>query len=241
MRAAALCAIFLDHYCGLPLLGLGVNTFFVLSGFLITGILLDTTSAAHRVRNFYLRRCLRIFPLYYGIFLVLLLATPVMHLHWNSAWALWLVYLGNFLPFLPPWLPQPVWSLAAYGQLVAGEHHRLFLGHFWSLCVEEQFYLLWPFVVFHSSRRTLLRLCVAVVVALPILRAVAGTAIPTALINENLLVRTLPFQVDSLLLGGLIALLWRGQYRSRMRQLSVRALSGGGLSDTVLYGRAFQG
>src|ERR1700728_3407250 len=73
MRAIAFLVVFGHHYLQLPWGWAGVDLFFVLSGFLITGILFDTRNDPNRVRNFYLRRTLRIFPLYYGVMAALLL------------------------------------------------------------------------------------------------------------------------------------------------------------------------
>ena len=83
MRAIAFMMVFLQHYCGLKWGWSGVDLFFVLSGFLITGILFDSRNDLHRARNFYVRRTLRIFPLYYGIMLLLLLSSPVFHWDWS--------------------------------------------------------------------------------------------------------------------------------------------------------------
>jgi len=127
---------------------IGVQLFFVLSGFLITRNLLDTRGDEHYLRYFYLRRVLRIFPLYFlTLFVGLVLLPQVITLspealasHQNQIW-LW--------TFLSNWA-QP------YGADVSG------FSHFWSLAVEEQFYLVWPFVVMLVAGRRLILVCVAV-------------------------------------------------------------------------------
>ena len=223
IRALALAMVFLAHYGDIPLFGVGVNLFFVLSGFLITGILWDTREQPHRIRNFYIRRSLRIFPLYYGIFLGVLLLTPFFHWSWNSAWLLWPAYLGNQLLYMHPWLPAPAWQLVQNAQLASTQGIVLYFGHFWSLCVEEQFYLLWPWIVFTAPRRNLLWLCAVVTVALPFLRIYAAHRLSPADIHNNLLFRTLPFQADSLLIGGLLALLLRGEHRAALIRIGRNA------------------
>src|SRR5438105_2987757 len=115
------------------LLWIGVTLFFALSGFLITGILYDTLGSEGYFRTFYGRRALRIFPLYYGVLFALLLLTHPLHLNWHGqAWRL-LTYTTN-LPFTHEWTSNP----AAFVNL----------RHFWSLAVEEQFYLVWPLLIF---------------------------------------------------------------------------------------------
>src|ERR1700761_9741340 len=103
LRAIAVLMVFYQHYIsntgGAPAFNWGwsgVDLFFVLSGFLITGILYDTRNTLHRFRNFYVRRTLRIFPLYYGVLLMALLLTPVFHWFWHPAQILWPLYLGNY-------------------------------------------------------------------------------------------------------------------------------------------------
>ena len=140
----------------------GVDLFFVLSGFLITGILFDTRAAPGYYTSFYARRALRIFPLYYVALAVILLVLPILGAMWHhatpklfehQAW-LW-TYTTNIGIAL-----HGRWELAATGQTVL----------FWSLAVEEQFYLVWPFLVAALSPRALTRLAGAMVVGALLLR-----------------------------------------------------------------------
>ncbi|MCU1318870.1 MAG: acyltransferase 3 [Edaphobacter sp.] len=172
----------------------GVDLFFVLSGFLITGILFDSLSDSGFFRKFYARRTLRIFPLYYGVLLTLMLLTPWLGIQWHRMnWVL-LVYLQNTD------IAGPFYSF----HLGSG----LSLDHFWSLAVEEQFYLVWPLVVFFiRDRRRLLWACLALSSAALLLRfslAFHHTIYHT--INRSTLCRA-----DSLLMGAALALLLRSQ------------------------------
>jgi peptidoglycan/LPS O-acetylase OafA/YrhL len=155
LRAVAFLMVFSNHYLNRTWGIAGVDVFFVLSGFLITGILFDTRDEQHRARNFYLRRTLRIFPLYYGCMVLLLLACPVFRWQWDCRWLLWPAYLGNFARFLHPAAPYSLFQRMADAQVLSRAFPRvqLFFGHFWSLCVEEQFYLVWPWFVFWIQDR----------------------------------------------------------------------------------------
>jgi peptidoglycan/LPS O-acetylase OafA/YrhL len=170
----------------------GVDLFFVLSGFLITGILYDAKGADSYFRNFYVRRCLRIFPLYYGVLAVIFVAGPLFfganpayqNLAADQAW--YWSYLINVKVALDGW-PE----ISA-------------IGHFWSLAIEEQFYLVWPMVVYHFGRRGLIRICMACILLALALRC--GLAFS----GEHLAAYVLsPARMDSLALGGLVALMAR--------------------------------
>jgi peptidoglycan/LPS O-acetylase OafA/YrhL len=154
LRAVSFLAVFCWHYLAVPYGWAGVDVFFVLSGFLITGILYDSQDAPHRVRNFYIRRTLRIFPLYYGVLLAILLLTPWMRWAWSWQWIAWPLYLGNFLRFLYPHMDNRFVSAFADAQLISKARPglTLYLGHFWTLCVEEQFYLVWHLDRLHGTR-----------------------------------------------------------------------------------------
>ncbi len=169
----------------------GVDLFFVLSGFLITGILYDSLNDEGYFRKFYARRALRILPLYYGVLLVCLLLTYPLHLHWGNMGWLLLLYLQNLRP-------------TAIAEFAPGRHLALY--HFWSLAVEEQFYLVWPAVVFWvRTRNGLLRTMLITSAGAMVVRigmVLAGVA-PVA-IHETTICRA-----DSLLLGGVLALLYR--------------------------------
>lgn len=239
LRAIAFFMVLGQHYMFLPWGWTGVNVFFVLSGFLITGILYDTRDDQYRARNFYVRRTLRIFPLYYGIAVVFLLLTPLFRWQWNLYWAAWPLYLGNFLRFFSHTagtFGSPL-ELAADAHLRSPlmSHSEVFFGHFWSLCVEEQFYLFWPWVVFNvRSRRKLLWLCLAAVIIDPIARVIAASHAPAWMMAEELTYRVTPFQLDSLLLGALLALLWRGAHRDLLLR-AARWVAALGLLVAALY------
>lgn len=227
LRALAVLMVFFEHYEASKFPALhwgwaGVDVFFVLSGFLITGILYDTRETQHRFRNFYARRTLRIFPLYYAVLLVGVALTPVFHWLWNPAWILWFCYLGNYARFF--YLDSPLFARGAVEHLIAQAPYHylpgLYLGHFWSLCVEEQFYLVWPLVVYWVRDRVRLRnICAIVCCATLLARIACVFLVPHKLLAAEFLYRVTPLRADALLLGGLVALCLRGPETAWMQRL----------------------
>jgi peptidoglycan/LPS O-acetylase OafA/YrhL len=136
---------------------LGVRPFFVISGFLITRILLRSRPESnkwHDVRMFYCRRILRIVPLYYATLAITALVNirPVRQTAW---W--YVAYLGNFYQVLRDAFVHSV------------------LVPYWSLSVEEQFYLVWPFLILFLPRRHLLKVMIATVCLGPLSRLIGVT------------------------------------------------------------------
>jgi peptidoglycan/LPS O-acetylase OafA/YrhL len=204
----------------------GVDLFFVLSGFLITGILYDTRHRHHRFRVFYIRRTLRIFPLYYLVLLIAVLLYPLLHWKLHPGLGLWPLYVGNYSRFLWPHdyriggAPYEILSSASVSWF------HLNLDHLWSLCVEEQFYLVWPLLVFLiRDRITLRNLCLAAVILTPLLRLAALHFASPQAIRLELLCHATPLRADSLLLGGLLALCLRGPEAARVLSLAKPALA----------------
>lgn len=150
LRAIAFLLVFSQHYVQLPWGWTGVEIFFVLSGFLITGILYDTRDAQHRFKYFYIRRSLRILPLFYFVLVVVTVFGLLVHSRMSWGWLAWFFYFGNILPFLHQAAPQSAFGLTSLGTVLSPTHNWLAMSvrHFWSLCIEEQFYLLWPAVVY---------------------------------------------------------------------------------------------
>ena len=181
---------------------MGVDLFFVLSGFLITGILLDTRADPSFFKKFYSRRVLRIFPLYYGVLLVLLALTPLLHFNWQGMRLLFLFDLQNLRPdVISNFLLTP----------------SLGLFHFWSLAIEEQFYFVWPAVVFFiRDRRTLFKVTVTLIACSILLRLILVAAgVGEVAIRVDTLCRA-----DALLLGGILAMLFRSRLRPRVLRLA---------------------
>ncbi|HVG26286.1 MAG TPA: acyltransferase, partial [Acidobacteriaceae bacterium] len=133
----------------------GVDLFFALSGFLITGILLDSLPDPGFFRKFYARRALRIFPLYYGVLAIYALGALLLGMRYSHELVSLALYLQNTALVAPPMYAYPGPS-------------ALPLAHFWSLAIEEQFYLVWPLVVFSLRRsQRLLWLCCSFFVICP--------------------------------------------------------------------------
>jgi peptidoglycan/LPS O-acetylase OafA/YrhL len=175
----------------LSLMWSGVDLFFVLSGFLIAGILLDNRGAANYFRVFYARRTCRILPLY---FLVLLAYLALVAAGAQEGYSLRFLFDD----------PLPAWSFATFTQNIVmgleGHYGQRFLGATWSLAVEEQFYLFVPLLVYALPRRVLPAVLVGLIGLAPLLRwASPGLH---AFVNT-------PWRGDSLLAGALLAVLVR--------------------------------
>ncbi|HVT96124.1 MAG TPA: acyltransferase [Acidobacteriaceae bacterium] len=145
---------------------LGVDLFFVLSGFLITGILLDSRESPRYFRVFYGRRTVRIFPLYYAALTVFFLLGPFVMAHVYRP-ALAEMQSGGTVKLFA-WTYLLNWYEGFRGWSAVAHP----LQHFWSLSVEEQFYLIWPFLVLKLARRRLMGVCVGLMGAALTLRAI---------------------------------------------------------------------
>lgn len=207
----------------------GVDLFFVLSGFLISGILLASKESPSYFRVFYIRRTLRIFPLYYAYLGLIFVVLPLVSEQIRSNYAelrahqLWYwTYLGNVANAI-----HGGWRMD--GALT---------GHFWSLAVEEQFYLIWPTVVLFLSARSLRNLCLAIIVATPFVRL----GLRLADVNP-IAVYVLTFcRADALAFGALIAVALRVESgRAVLRQYGTRALifAAVGLAAIGMWRRGF--
>ncbi|HXW15933.1 MAG TPA: acyltransferase [Terriglobia bacterium] len=171
---------------------LGVDLFFVLSGFLITGILYDACNRPHYFRNFYMRRLLRIFPLYYGVLALIFFVAPLIPL-----------LRGATLDYL---LDRQAWAWL-YGVNIYlathGEWSFSYLNHFWSLSVEEHFYLFWPLVVFLLAGRPRALIAASLATSLcAMLARVIGLLLGVSWWATVVLT---PFKLDGLALGAFLA------------------------------------
>ncbi len=197
-------------------LWIGVDLFFVLSGFLITGILLRSRDKPHYFRTFYMRRVFRIFPLYFVwlgcVTLLVFIAPPhqlgKLSLGWN------LLYLANVNTALHGWSWPPFAGL-------------------WSLSVEEQFYLVWPTVILLIPRRAVApALCLAAM-AFPIARMAVHLR-PEATYTM--------LHLDGLLIGSAFAATWRwlGQWKAA-RSVALFSFAGATLALALLAAGGIRG
>lgn len=180
----------------------GVDLFFVLSGFLITGILLRSRDNPHYYRTFYVRRTLRIFPLYYVSLALFYWVAPAI-----------LVLMHNYNAIresIQPssqifaWLYLINWRIAFFSFSAV----PVFIHHFWSLSIEEQFYLAWPFVIRRVTNRSIVILCGALIVG-----ALACRVFFHVVLQMPEAAYVLTFcRLDSLALGALVALAARDRH-----------------------------
>src|SRR3984885_6673500 len=187
----------------------GVDLFFALSGFLITGILQDTLHLPDFFKNFYARRTLRIFPLYYGVLFVLLLLPRPLHFVWSGWQYFYLTYTSN----LALWRSQPL--------ILPGFN----ITHFWSLQVEEQFYLVWPFLVYRVKRaQSLIKISLIACLVILLIRVVLVS------LRSHFHKIYLPYSptfscADNLLYGCCLCALLRTSARQRVLELAPRVLA----------------
>ena len=203
----------------------GVDLFFILSGFLITGILYDARDKTSYFRNFYMRRCLRIFPIYYVVLALLFFVAPLIPL-----------LQGATLDYL---VERQAWAWL-YGvniyTAIHGEWCLSYINHFWSLAVEEQFYLFWPLVVYLLAPRPRALAAVSLALALSAMLArLIGSLMGLSFWTTSLL---LPFRLDALALGAFLAVAARqpgGMKRLVWALPRVTAVVVGVLAATVVW------
>lgn len=185
--------------------GLGVRLFFVLSGFLITRILLacrdsqEQTSqpAFFYIRQFYARRFLRIFPIYYLVLII--------------------VFVSNIPPAREVWIWLVTYTTNVYITVFNTWVGRL--GHFWTLAVEEQFYLVWPWLVLFAPKKWLTPIIMILIPIGPIYRLYAYENFPFDIGAMDFKAATLtPASLDILGIGALLALLWHTNIRKETLQ-----------------------
>lgn len=208
----------------------GVDLFFVLSGFLITDILLKTKESKNFLQNFYIRRILRIFPLYYGALLLFFLLAPFFQ------------YLGVQYSYyqdhqVMSWLHMQNW-LYIFNQK---PNDFLLLNHFWSLSIEEQFYLVWPFVILTvKNTRRLTQFACGILALCILIRFSSWLYFGNGYTNFYLQYMT---RMDGLCIGSLIAI-WRCSSYEQTRKKLLRLgsiLLGIHLSVMVLAKTVFTG
>jgi peptidoglycan/LPS O-acetylase OafA/YrhL len=215
LRGIAVILVILFHFCKVPFITLGfeigwigVQLFFVLSGFLITRILVaDKESTFNKyIKKFYWRRSLRIFPLYFAYLtivagLYVLTGEPQSY---QEAAPFLFTYTANFYIF--------------------SENYEVsrFFTHLWSLSVEEQFYLIWPFIIFFMSIRLFKRFSVLLIIVVPIIRYFLGVVFLQYFGSEDLAGNAVYFMTlshfDAFAMGGLVFLL-RDNYKDWLSKM----------------------
>ncbi|HEX3986569.1 MAG TPA: acyltransferase [Acidobacteriaceae bacterium] len=180
----------------------GVDLFFVLSGFLITGILYDARNQPHYFRVFYGRRTVRIFPLYYAALIFFFVVVPFVlaHVHHGISSAMRDSIHTNPAGKFFAWTYTVNWyeGFRGWGAIP----HPL--QHFWSLAIEEQFYLVWPFLVLRLPRRRLIGVCFGIMALAVTLRGLFFEIhLPIAAYTWTIC------RADSLAVGAIVALSFR--------------------------------
>jgi peptidoglycan/LPS O-acetylase OafA/YrhL len=210
LRGIAIALVLVHHFFdfvpGAPLGWSGVDLFFVLSGFLIGGILLDARGSPNYFKTFYARRAFRILPAYYALIgayiFVMIIAGRYLEAHvpgGEGGWEKWSALIAQVL-FL-----QNFHTLA-YSSVIGG---TWFVAT-WSLAVEEQFYIVAPMVIRFLNRRRLYLFLGIVILSAPILRTYIHWHLPIGRTDDLSLAYTLmPCRADALAIGVLTALLWR--------------------------------
>ncbi len=189
----------------------GVDLFFVLSGFLITGILLDSRSSSHYYRNYITRRVLRIFPVDYFVLLIFLILIPwllphIMGEHYD--------YYLKHQPWF--WLYGQNWLFSITG---FPQNHTMV--HFWSLAVEEQFYIFWPLLIKIFDAKKLLKVCIAIVLFSIYFRLNLGNKLGFLVPYRYMATFS---RMDTISIGAMIAILIRNNKKWLEKYVPILAL-----------------
>jgi peptidoglycan/LPS O-acetylase OafA/YrhL len=218
LRAVAVIGVILFHagVVGAELGWAGVELFFVISGFLITRILLDLRPNPRYLQTFYAHRALRILPVYYLMLLLSVLAATAAGRGLASLdLPFYIVYVQNYFPQIP----------------TAMDGGIPLTSHTWTLAVEEQFYWAWPLVVLIAGSRALRVIVIGCIIGAP----VARVALLLATGNPYAVVATLPAQIDALAVGAALALAERhGVAPQVVRLYATVALVAGALLVALL-------
>lgn len=213
---------------------IGVQIFFALSGFLITNILIDGIGQRHQLKNFFIRRSLRIFPLYFSVLIALFIITPyfLQTPYWLTGaiehQVSWWLYLSNWaVPFV----------------------NSGGVTHLWSLAIEEQFYLLWPFIIIFTTQRTILKITVFMIISAPLFRAGFYYSMPDTLDGISDIARRSAYYFsvcrwDAIAFGALLSLsLRRESWKKQIQQwiLPITGLSISFIIISTLLAHSFRG
>jgi peptidoglycan/LPS O-acetylase OafA/YrhL len=183
----------------------GVDLFFVLSGFLITGILFDSREEQGYFVNFYARRILRIWPLYFALLGVMFIAVPLVAPRWGAA------AMAN---------AAPAWSFVLFIQNLAIPHAITGpLSATWSLAIEEQFYFAWPLLIWLLPRKAVQRLAIAILICSPLLRLGLTLSNAHVALYFNTFTR-----LDGLAAGSFLAIWLRDARQATVKRCALAAL-----------------
>lgn len=204
----------------------GVDLFFVLSGFLITRILINTRNKKFYFKSFYVKRVLRIFPLYYlylilSFFIILpymygVMQGPEQHkilVAQESQLWFWL-YLSNIK------------------QIINGVFFGAGVGHLWSLSIEEQFYIIWPLIIYFLPMRSLKNVCISIITGALVIRIIWAILKP----DDAQFIYVFTFtRIDTLAIGSLIAILFDQGYQFKYKSIKISLLLFFLLSLFIVY------
>jgi peptidoglycan/LPS O-acetylase OafA/YrhL len=216
-RGVGITFVVLAHYFPRYLIGSWVfmEMFFVMSGFLITGILLDTRNKKDYFKSFILRRVLRVFPLYYLSLVILFFLIP-------SSWLDLSYHRSNQLWY---WLYLENWHFA-----VNGWPDVKALSHFWSLAIEEQFYIMWPLVIWLFGGKNFIRFCLFLFLFSVVFRNIGMNI---GFVPPFPYVATLG-RMEGIVLGALIAVLVRTN-KSLLEKYSYPIMLFAGITSVIIF------
>lgn len=212
-RALAVLMVVMIHSRWLPIGWIGVQMFFVLSGFLITGILIaqKQNKFSNYIGHFYWKRSLRIWPLYFLFISFIGIICIRFHVeggyNFKNCWIEIISYTYNLIRIFP-------------------QNESSWFGHLWTLCIEEQFYLVWPFVIYFLTIQKLRRFVVMLIIIGPLARLVTGSVAGSIFDTPEQVQRAVhnmtTSHIDAFACGAFLSLIpthWRIRFSAKSRYI----------------------